>query len=228
MIGGYTASYKLSEILIIFTSIFISYSPVIVRYLKRNDIIAVQRSYLSISKLLLFIIFPLFIFLYKFGYYFLSFFGNEYLNFANVLSILAVGVYFDAVTGPIGEILNMSGNEKTEMRINLVAVILNVFLIYLLTISFGLIGAALAFAVPRMLANSSKLFFVYKLLKIKTLTMNHIKILLLQILIFLLISLSNGTFISILSFTIFIIFYISVVYKFELLTKLDLKIIKDI
>jgi len=167
-IGGYSASYKIGEFLMFFTSIF-----------KRWE--DLQIAYLAINKLLLIVVFPFFLFLLVFSSDILSVFGQGFSEYSIVLQILIIGVYIDAVTGPIGEMLNMSKNEAIEKNINVSATVLNIVLLLILSSYYGVIGAAISFSFSRVLANSSKLFFTNRKLKIKTLSPSHIKIFILQL-----------------------------------------------
>ena len=180
-IGGYSASYKIGEFLMFFTSIFVSFSPVIVRYIQDKRWEDLQTAYLAINKLLLIVVFPFFLFLLVFSNDILSIFGQGFSEYSIVLQILIVGVYIDAVTGPIGEMLNMSKNEAIEKNINVSATVLNIILLLILSSYYGVIGAAMSFSLSRVLANSSKLFFTNRKLKIKTLSPSHIKIFFLQL-----------------------------------------------
>lgn len=180
-IGGYSASYKIGEFLMFFTTIFISFSPIIVRYIKDGKKKDLQIAYLAINKLLLVIVFPFFLFFLVFSNEILSVFGQGFSEYSIVLQILIFGVYVDAVTGPIGEMLNMSNNEAIEKNINVAATLINIMLLLILSTHYGVIGAAISFSLSRVLANSSKLFFTNKKLKIRTLTTSHLKIILLQI-----------------------------------------------
>jgi len=180
-IGGYSASYKIGEFLMFFTSIFISFSPVIVRYIQDKRWEDLQIAYLAINKLLLIVVFPFFLFLLVFSSDILSVFGQGFSEYSIVLQILIIGVYIDAVTGPIGEMLNMSKNEAIEKNINVSATVLNIVLLLILSSYYGVIGAAISFSFSRVLANSSKLFFTNRKLKIKTLSPSHIKIFILQL-----------------------------------------------
>jgi O-antigen/teichoic acid export membrane protein len=180
-IGGYSASYKIGEFLMFFTTIFISFSPVIVRYIKDNRWEDLQAAYLAINKLLLVVVFPFFLFLLVFSGDILTIFGQGFSEYSIVLKILTVGVYMDAVTGPIGEMLNMSKNEAIEKNINVSATILNIILLFVLSSQYGVIGAAISFSLSRFLANSCKLFFANRKLNIKTLSSSHLKIFILQL-----------------------------------------------
>ena len=225
-IGGYSASFKISEFLMFFTTIFISYSPVIVRYIKGDNLKALQESYTTISKVLLVVVFPFFLMLFAFSSHLLSLFGQGFPEFAIVLSILIIGVYFDAVTGPIGEILNMSGNEKTEMMINFTSITVNIILLYVLTKYYGILGAALAFALPRAVANLSKLILVRNLIGINTLTIEHLKILGMQLFFVLVISFITQFTLLIGVYSVMILSYFLVIYQLKWLNKAELRSFK--
>jgi len=184
-IGGYSAAFRMSEMVMFFTMLFVSFSPIIVKLIKDKKIRALEHSYLSISKLLLVVTFPVLLFFIFLGTEILSLFGDSFSEYYNVLVILLFGVYFDAITGPVGQILNMSGREQYEMYVNIGILFLNLLLIFLFVPVYGVIGAAFSFAISRALGNIFKLIIVYRKLNINTFSLKHFLILLYQLLLIL-------------------------------------------
>jgi O-antigen/teichoic acid export membrane protein len=98
------------------------------------------------------------------------FFGQNILLVWNIeeyevyksLIILALGFLINAATSVAGPILAMTGQEDIHSNINVVSVGLQVTLSLVLTIEFGIIGAATSFTAIMLFSNLAKVFFMYK------------------------------------------------------------------
>jgi len=74
----------------------------------------------------------------------LSVFGEAFKEGKTILIILAIGQLFNCLSGSVGVILQMTGNQKTYRLIMLYALILNLVLNLILIKPFGVIGVAIA------------------------------------------------------------------------------------
>lgn len=74
----------------------------------------------------------------------LGLFGHDFAAGYVVLMILAAGQFVSVVTGALGHLMMMSGNEKSLRDIIAISAILNVILNVILVPSLGMIGAAIA------------------------------------------------------------------------------------
>ena len=104
----------------------------------------------SVPLLLLFIIFPAQI---------LSLFGPQFEAGAQVLIVLTLGQFVNAMTGPVGYLLNMSGFHRIEGRIAVVGALLTVGLCFALIPFWGLLGAAAANAIATATCNLLRVYF---------------------------------------------------------------------
>lgn len=98
-------------------------------------------------KLLAVVCTALFIFIILFGEKILRIFGEEYTVAAGLLSILVCGQLVNALTGPCGKLLMMSGYEKDFRNVSIAVAAAGVLLGLILTSLFGLYGAAIATSV---------------------------------------------------------------------------------
>ncbi|MDI5885745.1 MATE family efflux transporter [Cobetia amphilecti] len=106
----------------------------------------------------------------------LGIFGEEFVEAANLLRILALAQMVNVATGSVGFILNMTGHDKLMRNISLSCNILGLALFFTLISIFGVLGAALALAFILVLQNCIALVYVWKKLKIWVLpTPNFIK-----------------------------------------------------
>lgn len=85
----------------------------------------------------------------------LSWFGEEFPAAATILVILAAGQTVNLVCGANGAILNMNGFAGVTARWSIVAVAAVWLLILVLVPNWGLLGAALAVAMSRLLWNAA-------------------------------------------------------------------------
>jgi O-antigen/teichoic acid export membrane protein len=93
-------------------------------------------------------------------------FGNEFLPAAGALMLLTAGHFVNAATGPVGNLLMLTGHEKM-MRNNIAGCsLLNIVLNIILIPKFEIIGAAGATAFSLATMNIVSLLLVYRYLGI--------------------------------------------------------------
>lgn len=107
----------------------------------------------------------------------------------------------------------MSKNELVEKNINVGATLLCLILLIILTAKFGVIGAAIAFSSSRFIANLTKLYFTKKKLGIKTLTKAHLKILILQIIILIVLMLGHNIYMQVILYITLVSLFVIIIFK---------------
>jgi len=80
-------------------------------------------------------------------------FGTEFMDGYSVMAILAVGILLRAAVGPAEFVMNMMGEQKTCATVLFFAVILNIALNVALIPMYGLVGAAAATSLSRVVAS---------------------------------------------------------------------------
>ncbi len=98
-----------------------------------------------------------------------GFFGDEIKGGATALVILVVGYFTNAISGPVGNILNMTGHQVVFQNIVLSAAVVNIILNIILVPRFGINGAAAAGTVSMCLWNIISVIYVRKKFNILTL-----------------------------------------------------------
>ncbi len=93
-------------------------------------------------------------------------FGEGFEEAAVLLMILAVGQFVNVATGSVGYLLSMSGHEKEFNLVTMIAGPFTAVLGLVLTIHFGVVGAAIATATGVITQNVIASTFVYKRLGI--------------------------------------------------------------
>ena len=87
----------------------------------------------------------------------LHLFGSAYATAATALVILAAGQLFNAATGPLGQVINMSGHPYVTLVNNAVVAGLNVVGCLILIPRYGIVGAACSTTASVTLVNLAKL-----------------------------------------------------------------------
>lgn len=99
----------------------------------------------------------------------LGIFGAEFRAGAVALIILAAGQAINVFTGSVGNLLVMSGHERTMRNVYVVAAAASVILNVVLVPPFGMVGAAIASACSLAALNLLAALLVYRKLSIVTL-----------------------------------------------------------
>jgi O-antigen/teichoic acid export membrane protein len=106
--------------------------------------------------------------LLAFPAWFLTLFGNEFGQGISVLRVLVLGALVNALAGPVGWVLCMTGHETVFQRLLLLCAGLNIGLNALLIPRYGALGAAVTTAVCTALWNILAAVFASKYLGVCT------------------------------------------------------------
>lgn len=128
-------------------------APLIVEYYQKQDIDELNKIMQSSIKLTSMMTLLLGIVVLVIYYVFIHFQGG-YQSSENILYILLLSNIFNAFCGPVGYVLNMTGNQKQSLSISSQALILNLCLDLLLVPKYGSIGAAMGTLVSTVYWNS--------------------------------------------------------------------------
>jgi len=102
----------------------------------------------------------------------MSFFGPQFVNAGMILSIIAVGQFVNAATGPVEYLLMMTGHEKVFRNNVLIGTCLNLILCAVFIPKYGITGAAVATSSALICKNIRAAYLVYKYLNIKVWSLN--------------------------------------------------------
>jgi len=94
------------------------------------------------------------------GEYLLAIFGEAYIEGYEVLVVLSVGQLFNALAGPVGLVMTMTGHQLKSTYILSLAAVINIVLNVLLIPILGLVGAAYATAIVTVAWNLAMLMYV--------------------------------------------------------------------
>ncbi|MBU3820655.1 oligosaccharide flippase family protein [Flavobacteriaceae bacterium XHP0103] len=121
------------------------------------------------TKFICFLSFPLFLILAFFSEPIITFINSEFVSGKYVLVILATGQLINACCGPVGILLNMTGNQYILMKVTLLILVLAIILNFLFVSVFGILGAAYATCLCVALKNILLLVIVKRKLNINIL-----------------------------------------------------------
>ena len=111
---------------------------------------------------------PLFFVLMIYGKYVLGFFGSEFKNGYYSLVILITGQLVNVLSGSVGYIMIMTGEQKQAAYVLAGSAGLNIFLNFLLIPAFGIEGAAVATTVSLILWNVVLIFYIKRRMHLNT------------------------------------------------------------
>lgn len=115
---------------------------------------------------MLIVVLPVSIILVAFPKFVLGLFGPDFTGAATVLIILTIGQFVSVVTGALGHLLMMTGNERLLRNVLAVSAILNLILNVILVPIYGIVGAAVSTAISLITMSLLCVVFVRKKLTI--------------------------------------------------------------
>lgn len=145
-----TLSPFVSRSLLSFAKIF---APVISEIWERGEMRELERIFKTVSKWIFSLGFPVFLIFMLFSPSLLLVFGSDFKQAAMALRLLAVGEIINAVVGPVGHVLTMTGRQKLNLVNSIALAGLNIVLNIIMIPRWGISGAALATAISLSLIN---------------------------------------------------------------------------
>lgn len=138
--------------------------PNVARLYKQKDISGAQELLVKSVRLSTFFSLPIIVFLVVFGDFAIRIlFGKEYLPAYPVLVVLCVGQLINVLMGPVGLVLNMTGNEKKALKSLVISLVLNSVLLLIAVPVYGALGAAIAVSATLICWNILMAVDVYRM-----------------------------------------------------------------
>ena len=162
-VGIYNAAYKLAILaLIVINAVNTVLAPKISALNSEQNYKAIGKEVQHATKLITLGTLPIVLVLVAFPSTLLSLFGPEFVEGKLVLIIVAVGLLFNALSGSVGQVLNMTKHQNELKKFTLISVIVNVVLNIILIKQMGIIGAAIASLVSNVTLNILCVVFIKK------------------------------------------------------------------
>ena len=162
-VGVYSAAARIAELgslALIAASALLA--PLISELHATQDRVALQQSLRFAAKGILLGSLLILGFLLLTGEIILSAFGESFVVGYQPLKLLLIAHFFNALAGPVGFLMSMTGLHKIAAIIASIGLFANASLNYLLIPRFGIDGAALATALSLLIWNGVALFFVWR------------------------------------------------------------------
>ena len=153
VVGNYTAAMTIARLFLVSNSaLMYLYLPVAARLRSTGDLGAVRRSYVTSARWTAATTVPLFVLCLFDPKATLNFaFGPHFEVAAEALQILAIGSLLSVIVGPSPAALAGLGHARSNMVYGLISLGANIGLCLVLIPGYGLIGAAVAWSVARVL-----------------------------------------------------------------------------
>jgi len=135
-------------------------SPKFAEKFASDDIKGMGKIAMQSAKMIFWTTVPLATILMIFPKFFMGLYGTEFLIGFEVLRWLIIGRIVNALSGSVGNLMQMSGQQKTYMNILLVGAVINVILNYNLIPKYGINGAAFASVASLSFWNLSMVYMV--------------------------------------------------------------------
>lgn len=97
-----------------------------------------------------------------------NFYGDQYLEAANVLRILIAGQFINAASGPCGLVLSMTGQQRLALYGITFALLINTIANVILVPHYAAMGAALAAVLGLLVWNGLLVYCTWRTVNIKT------------------------------------------------------------
>ena len=162
----------LQALLLSFLSI---YAPLAAQFHSQGDKVKLSNTYQLVNRWLLIFAIPISAVFILFPEKVLLLFGSQYLESSQVLVLLTIATFTQAILGVAGPTLSMSGHTKLVLFNSIGTFILNFGLNIWLIPIYGILGAAIATLVSLTLIGLIRVTQVYFILKINFLNLKLIK-----------------------------------------------------
>lgn len=153
----------------ILTAVNMVVSPKFAAHYHKGEMKETEEVLAKSLKLLAIVSLCVFLTMVLFGGDVLGIFGNQYVEAGGLLSILVCGQLINAMTGPSGKLLMMSGFEKDVRSSSIIVAAIGVVLALYLTAKHGVYGAAISTALTISAQNIAFAFLVKYRLQINLL-----------------------------------------------------------
>ena len=146
-VGVYHIAFRLSMFAAIaLMSINSIISPKISEMFSRNDMIGLEKIVHQSTKIIFWTSLPLVIIFFTFPSFFLGIFGDgeEFQSGIVAFLLLSLARLISALSGPVGNILQMTGHQNSYAKILFLGALINILLNLILIPDYGINGAAIA------------------------------------------------------------------------------------
>ena len=135
-------------------------SPKFAEKFATNNIQGMGKIAMQSAKIIFWTTIPLASILLLFPRFFMGLYGSEFLIGFEALRWLIIGRVVNALSGSVGNVMQMSGQQNSYMNILIIGALINILLNYFLIPMYGINGAALASVFSLSFWNLSMVYIV--------------------------------------------------------------------
>jgi O-antigen/teichoic acid export membrane protein len=175
-VGLYAVAIKIVAVgAIVLSSFNIMFSPLISQLHNQNKTKELKILFTCITRWVFSISLPVYILIAWYSSSIGALFGEEYIAAQVCIIILCLGQLMNALTGPSGNILLMSGYAFINLWTNLLGLIMILLLNVLLIPEYGIVGSAIAGAIAIFVVNIVRVYLAWKKLGLHPYELAYIK-----------------------------------------------------
>ena len=222
-VGVYNISFKIALLVSFSLGAFqLIFSPTISNLFARNNKQLIEQLYQSITKWIFTISLITFFIIILFSDQLLSIFGKEFVAGSTILLIMVCGEIFSATGGLAGNIIVMSGRPKVALVNSLISFTLIFLLAWFLIPAYGIMGAAVSYAVTIILINLLRVIELYLFENIQPFNVSYVKPIVAGVVVYILMYIivsqfEMGMYVElIVGSVIFLLLFIGLIWLFKL------------
>lgn len=153
-IGIYNAAFKVGYLTLFFgATMNVIIMPKVSKLFHAKDLIGMKKVVNKATQIVILLTLPLTLVLIFFSEEILSLFGSGFSAGATCLVLISIGGLFNAMTGNVDQILNMTDNQKIVRNIFVFGFLFNAISNYFLINDYGIEGAAFASLITNIMVN---------------------------------------------------------------------------
>lgn len=168
-VGLYDTGFKIASasgiVLMAFNSI---QAPQISANFTAGKINLLNRQVQQATKLIFYITVPFTLVLFIFPEWILNIFGPEFIAAKNTMLILAFGNFINCISGSVGILLQMTGNQQVYNKIVVIAAVGSIVLNFYLIPAYGIAGAAISSCLAKIFHNIASVIYAYRKMGVLT------------------------------------------------------------
>ncbi len=174
-VGVYKVAFRIATITsLTLTAFLLTVAPKIAELHAKGEMKRLAIVVQNTTKLIFWTSAPILILFIVFPYFFMGIFGKEFLIGELALMILSFGQFINASTGPVGNLLMMTGKQDVNRNIVIGTTIFTVALNAFVIPQYGIIGASVVNVIGVFLYNVIPYFLVKRYFGFYTFDVKHI------------------------------------------------------
>ncbi|MBA5792147.1 polysaccharide biosynthesis C-terminal domain-containing protein [Flavobacterium sp. xlx-214] len=159
----YAISMKIMSILsMVIVGVNVNFAPKITKNYEMKDIVSLKKNIKDAAKTIAIVNFIIGLVLLIGGRFFLSFFGEDYVNALPAYNILIGTQMIVSLFGLVPVYMNMTGKQQLFHKIMGFAVVINILFNVVLIPKINMLGAAISYAITVLFWNILVAYFSYK------------------------------------------------------------------